>query len=269
MKCRVLEKIRFKTLKGETELNPGQVAALNNDDMAIRLIIEGRITPIDNKPCKTYSKILDDYFWLVASEKEQGWLIAEGIEEVIYTKDELSKFRDEGISNEGLVAIHRVKKAFSGSVESIESTKGTPTIEDDIKINNAKSVGVEGRITSSDTAISEEAKDVSPTVEESCKCGRQATTFDFGEIEDGKYDWTFYCDRCNPRVIDCSECGSRAIPYVNSSGKHILNKCNVHGARLKVTHADIDAWSREKERNRNSNTESDDQSKRPVEVKKY
>ena len=46
----------------------------------------------------------------------------------------------------------------------------------------------------------------------------------------------------------CSKCGSRAIPYLDSSGKYIVDKCNVHGARLKVTHADIDAYSREKER---------------------
>ncbi len=37
------------------------------------------------------------------------------------------------------------------------------------------------------------------------------------------------------------ECGFRAIPYVDSSGKHVIDKCNVHGARIKVTHAMIDA----------------------------
>ncbi len=44
----------------------------------------------------------------------------------------------------------------------------------------------------------------------------------------------------------CSKCSFRAIPYINSSGKYIVDKCNVHGERLKVTHAEISAWSRGK-----------------------
>ena len=104
--------------------------------------------------------------------------------------------------------------------------------------------------------------EVPATVEKLCKCGRRATTYDFGDIENGKIDWRFYCNSCNPHAIDCSECSNRAIPYVDPSGKTIFDKCNVHGARLKVTHAEIDAWSREKERNRNSTKESGDLSKR-------
>ncbi len=41
-------------------------------------------------------------------------------------------------------------------------------------------------------------------------------------------------------------CGSHAISYLDSSGKYIIDKCNVHGERLKVTHAEISAWSRGK-----------------------
>ena len=37
----------------------------------------------------------------------------------------------------------------------------------------------------------------------------------------------------------CSKCGSRAIPYLDSSGRYIVDKCNTHGTHLKVTHADI------------------------------
>ena len=47
----------------------------------------------------------------------------------------------------------------------------------------------------------------------------------------------------------CSECSNPARFYTDSSGKPIFDKCNVHGERLKVTHAEIDAWSRERERN--------------------
>ena len=99
-------------------------------------------------------------------------------------------------------------------------------------------------------AIDIKKSTILPTVEKLCKCGDPATTYDFGEAENGKSDWTFYCNSCNPHAIDCSECGSRAILYEDSSGKPIFDKCNVHGARLKVTHADIDALSRERERKR-------------------
>ena len=103
--------------------------------------------------------------------------------------------------------------------------------------------------------------EVAPTIEKLCRCGDSATIYEFGEIEDGKSDWTYYCNSCKPHTIYCSECGSPAIPYVDSSGKPIFNKCNVHGVRLKVAHADIDIWSRKKRRK--SKAEVEDLSKRP------
>ncbi len=181
---------------------------------------------------------------------KEGNRIENGIDETetVYTAEELKLL--EGYSAEGLAKIDMVKSFFGGEiVEDVEPVKDNPNTTTAIKTGKHE--------------VDKEEQAIEPTVEESCKCGRQATTFDFGKIENGKSDWTFYCNTCNPQAVDCSECGSRAIPYVNSSGKFIFDKCNVHGARLKVTHADIDAWSREKERNRNSNTESDDQSKRP------
>ncbi len=45
MKYSVLKKIKFKTSKGEIELLPGQMVALNND-VATRLISKGRISSI-------------------------------------------------------------------------------------------------------------------------------------------------------------------------------------------------------------------------------
>ncbi len=75
-------------------------------------------------------------------------------------------------------------------------------------------------------------------------------------IKTGKHKADVEEQEIEPTAEESCECGSRAIPYVNSSGEHILNKCNVHGARLKVTHADIDAWSREKERKRNDQSKT-------------
>lgn len=114
MKYRVLETTRLKTSKGETELHPGQVTALHND-ITIRLINEGRIAPIGKVTYKIYSKILDDYLWLVPTDNEMKKLVTEGITDVIYTKKEVSRMIDESVSKEGLKAIHKVKNIFPGS----------------------------------------------------------------------------------------------------------------------------------------------------------
>ena len=82
MKYRVLETTRLKTSKDEIELHPGQVTALHND-VAIRLINEGKITPIGRATYKIHSKILDDFLWLVPTDKELQGLVGEGIKEAI------------------------------------------------------------------------------------------------------------------------------------------------------------------------------------------
>lgn len=121
MKYRVLEGIKLKTSKSEIELHPGQVVVLNND-VAISLISKGRINPIGKVICKIHSRLLDDYLWIVATGKGLRELVTEGIQDVIYTQEEVSRMIDEDVSKEGLAAIHKVKKAFSGAtVEDIEN----------------------------------------------------------------------------------------------------------------------------------------------------
>jgi hypothetical protein len=121
MKCRVLETIRLKTPKGEVELHPGQVTALQSD-VAIRFISEGKITPIGEVAYKIYSKILGDYLWIVASDRDLQDLVDEGIKETIYTQEEVSRIIDEDVSKEGLTALHKVKGVFpAATVEDIDS----------------------------------------------------------------------------------------------------------------------------------------------------
>tara|TARA_Y100000031_G_C8115297_1_gene335562 strand:- start:110 stop:415 length:306 start_codon:yes stop_codon:yes gene_type:complete len=40
-------------------------------------------------------------------------------------------------------------------------------------------------------------------VREICKCGRRATFYVLGEgeLEEGKVDWAYYCDTCNPHPL--------------------------------------------------------------------
>ena len=58
----------------------------------------------------------------IIANAESQKMMAEGIEEVTYTFDEVSQMIDEGISKEGLVAIQKIKKAFLGStVEAVSN----------------------------------------------------------------------------------------------------------------------------------------------------
>ena len=76
----------------------------------------------EKKAYKIYSKILDDCLWIVANGKELQELVDEGIKGTIYTREEVSRMIDEGVSKEGLKAIHKVKKSFTGAmVENIEN----------------------------------------------------------------------------------------------------------------------------------------------------
>ena len=114
MKCNVLKTVKLKTSRGKLELQQGQVVALHND-IAIRLINEGRIVPIGKVTYKIYSKILDDYIWIAATERECQGLVAEGIKEVIYTQEEANKLMANKVSKDGLRAIHKIKKNFPGA----------------------------------------------------------------------------------------------------------------------------------------------------------
>jgi hypothetical protein len=78
-----------------------------------------RVRPENKKPkrksYKIYSKILDDDLWLVPTDNEMKELVTEDVKDAIYTREEVSKLIDEGISKDGLVAIHKVKKIFTDS----------------------------------------------------------------------------------------------------------------------------------------------------------
>ncbi len=65
-----------------------------------------------NKPYKIYSKILKDYLWIAATDKELKELVSEGVKEVIYIQAEVSMLIEEGVSKEGLEAIHKIKQVF-------------------------------------------------------------------------------------------------------------------------------------------------------------
>ncbi len=123
MKFRISETIKLKTSKGKLELQPGQVVTLPAD-VALELVNDGRLAPIGKAIYKIYSKILDDFLWIVANEKELRDLIAEGVKDAIYVHDDIEQL--EGISKEGLKAIHKIKRVFPGAtIEDIKERFST------------------------------------------------------------------------------------------------------------------------------------------------
>ncbi len=76
------------------------------------------------KTYKIYSKILNAYLWVVATDAEMQKMLAEGVEEPIYTYDEVVKL--DGISKEGLKAVHKIKRVFpSATIEDIKERFST------------------------------------------------------------------------------------------------------------------------------------------------
>ncbi len=123
MKFRISETIKLKTSKGNLELQPGQIATLPHD-VAVKLLNDNKIKPIGKAIYKIYSKILDDFLWIVANEKELRDLIAEGVQDAIYIHNDIEQL--DGISKEGLRAIHKFKKAFPGAtIEDIKERFST------------------------------------------------------------------------------------------------------------------------------------------------
>lgn len=120
---KALDTIKLKTLKGEVELMPGQKVTLPYN-VALKLVNDGRIAPIEKAIYEVYSNILDDFLWIVADEKELRDLIAEGIKDAVYTHDDISKLTGKDISKDALRKIQSIKKAFPGStVEDIRDNK--------------------------------------------------------------------------------------------------------------------------------------------------
>lgn len=117
MKCTVIETFKVKTSNGETELQAGQVITLPKEK-ALKLLNEGKVTPIEKVAYRIYSNILQAYLWVVADNEEMKTLRTEGIQEAVYTHKDISELKK--LSKEDLKAIHRVKEVFlMSTVEEI------------------------------------------------------------------------------------------------------------------------------------------------------
>lgn len=112
MRYQILEAFRIRTSQGEKELQPGQLITLSQDK-AIGLIEKGKITPIGRVAYKVYSEVLQVYLWVVADDRDIRSLRTTGVNEAIYTGNEIETLR--GKDKDSLRAIQKVKQAFDDS----------------------------------------------------------------------------------------------------------------------------------------------------------
>lgn len=113
MRYQVLESFKVKTSQTEKVIEAGQIITLPQD-RAIKLLNEGKITPIEKVAYKVYSEILQAYLWIVDTDQDMHSLRAsQGVSEAIYTAGEIKKLKC--LSKDSLREIYKVKQVFENS----------------------------------------------------------------------------------------------------------------------------------------------------------
>jgi hypothetical protein len=112
MRYQVLESFKVRTSQGEMELQAGQLVTLPHE-IALKLLNEGKITPVEKVAYKIYSEVLKAYLWVADTDRDMHSLRDQGIKEAIYISDEIRKLK--GLDNDSLKEIHKVKEVFEGS----------------------------------------------------------------------------------------------------------------------------------------------------------
>jgi hypothetical protein len=103
--------LKLKTQDGEVELKPGDTFKPKSRAAIKSLLAEGKIKPL---AVKVWSEILQDYLWVVDTDKDMHSLRAsQGASEAIYTSGEVKKLK--GLSKDSLREIHKVKEIFKDS----------------------------------------------------------------------------------------------------------------------------------------------------------
>lgn len=112
MRYKVLDRFKAMTKQGELELQPGQVITMPHN-IAIKLLNEGKIIPIEKATYKVYSELLGCYLWIVDTDQDMHLLREKGIKEAIYTFEETQRLK--GMDKDSLREIHNVKEVFENS----------------------------------------------------------------------------------------------------------------------------------------------------------
>lgn len=114
MKYVVQDNFKAQTKQGAIELQIGQVITLSKEK-ALKLLGEGKITPVERVAYKVYSEPLQAYLWVVADTEEMTALRSEGITEPVYTHKDIAEILKLPGPKEALKTIHETKKQFENS----------------------------------------------------------------------------------------------------------------------------------------------------------
>jgi hypothetical protein len=112
MTVEVVVSFKVKVNGEEIALRPGQRVKLK-DEIAERLISEGRVQRAKMPPVKIYSRLFNEEIYIVADQEELEALVSKGVKEVVYMAWEVPLLKE--MNKEKLMAIHSVKKIFPGA----------------------------------------------------------------------------------------------------------------------------------------------------------
>ncbi len=123
MNFKVLEDMTLPTPKGDVSLKKDQVIKIPHD-ITLQLINYYKIESVEPATYRIYSEILNDYLWIVEIDHDKGQLLSEGVQEPIYTHDEIKEMKGKRIPKDHLEQIHECKRVFKKSIVEDVKRKG-------------------------------------------------------------------------------------------------------------------------------------------------
>lgn len=112
VKCKVLESLSVKRNGKDFVIARHTIIPVAAGKL-FELLKEGKVEPAEPVALKFYSNFLKDHIWLVPDDDMAEKLRKEGVEDAIYTPQEIKEFRNGG--RELLEMVHDVKKNLDGS----------------------------------------------------------------------------------------------------------------------------------------------------------
>lgn len=110
-----IKALAVKALQGNRQGNPTEAGSFQAEDIGKPESFQVSLPKVETgKPYTIiYSRMLDDFLLLVATNQDRDILLAQGVEDTIYTSAEIQKLK--GLPPESIKAHHAIKKTSPGS----------------------------------------------------------------------------------------------------------------------------------------------------------
>ena len=112
MTVEVLISFKVRVNGKEITLAPKQRVKFR-DEIAERLIAEGRVRNVERCPIKIYSRLFNEEIWLAVTKEEMEVLVSRGVKEVVYMAGEIPVLKD--LDKDRLKVVHMIKKTLPGA----------------------------------------------------------------------------------------------------------------------------------------------------------